>query len=34
MGQYPMLVSVGIADIDDAKVATRARTVVREKYIV
>ncbi|KAG2140818.1 hypothetical protein BD769DRAFT_1383985 [Suillus cothurnatus] len=34
MGQYPMLVSVGIADIDDAKAATRARTVVREKYIV
>lgn len=36
MGQYPMLASVGMADIDDAKAVTRARTrtIAKEKRIV
>lgn len=34
MGQYPISVLVGMADVDDAKAATRAKTVAKEKRIV
>ncbi|KAG2343463.1 hypothetical protein BDR05DRAFT_963007 [Suillus weaverae] len=34
MGQYPMLASVGMADIDDAKATATARATAEEKRIV